>query len=176
MAHSQNRPVCAAMFRQSCFDNYVNMPMCVECQLLLCHHLMCNEVTTFDPVDLEELLFPFGDYHVCFDRKAFCLVTGLWFRDYFHPSFGFAAFRERVFPFVPLSRSVSMNDLTNMFNNSHHQLNNEDVGQKFKFRKGTRRVGPLTRRFGAGFCRGLSGQLAESAAWTRRVGAEERKP
>ena len=33
----------------------------------------------------------------------------------------------------------------------------------------------LTRRVGAGFCCGLSGQLAESAAWTRRVGAGMRK-
>nr|KAJ0205497.1 hypothetical protein LSAT_V11C500285130 [Lactuca sativa] len=39
-------------------------------------------------------------------------------------------------------------------------------GLKCKLRKWTRRVGMLTHRVGAGFCRGLSGQLAESAAWT----------
>nr|KAJ0207998.1 hypothetical protein LSAT_V11C500236840 [Lactuca sativa] len=88
---------------------------------------MCKEATTFDPVDLEEILFSIGDYRLCFDRKAFCLVTGLRFEDYFHPRSDFAAFRERVFPFVPLSRSVSMADLTNMFNNLLHQLSDDDV-------------------------------------------------
>nr|KAJ0210735.1 hypothetical protein LSAT_V11C400178920 [Lactuca sativa] len=32
-----------------------------------------------------------------------------------------------MFPFVPLSCFVSMDDLTNVFNMSHHQLSNEDV-------------------------------------------------
>nr|KAJ0215696.1 hypothetical protein LSAT_V11C300138890 [Lactuca sativa] len=54
-------------------------------------------------------------------------VTGLQFGNYFDPGFGFAAFRECVFPFVPLSRTVSMDDLTNAFNNSFHQLNNDNV-------------------------------------------------
>nr|KAJ0215744.1 hypothetical protein LSAT_V11C300131390 [Lactuca sativa] len=106
----------------------VHMPTGVECHPLLCHYLMCKEATIFDPVDLEEILFPVGDYRVCFDRKAFYLVTGLRFGDYFHPSSDFAAFREHMFPFVPFSRSMSMDDLTNVFNNSlHHQLSNEDV-------------------------------------------------
>nr|KAJ0198437.1 hypothetical protein LSAT_V11C700381240 [Lactuca sativa] len=70
------------------------------------------EATTFDPVDLEELLFPIGDYR---------------FRDYFHPSSGFAAFRESVFPYVPLSCSMSMTVLMNVLNNLLHQLSDEDV-------------------------------------------------
>nr|KAJ0187155.1 hypothetical protein LSAT_V11C900456000 [Lactuca sativa] len=37
------------------------------------------------------------------------------------------AFRECVFPFVSFPCSVSMDDLTNVFNNSLHQLSNEDV-------------------------------------------------
>nr|KAJ0219722.1 hypothetical protein LSAT_V11C200099090 [Lactuca sativa] len=36
-------------------------------------------------------------------------------------------FREHVFPIVTFSRSVSMDDHTNVFNNSLHQLSNEDV-------------------------------------------------
>nr|KAJ0193451.1 hypothetical protein LSAT_V11C800417230 [Lactuca sativa] len=123
----QNRPVCGAMFRQSCFGDYVSMPIGFECHHLLCHYIMCKEVTTFDPVDLEELLFSVGDYWVCFDMKAFSLLTGLRFGDYFHPSSGFATFRERVFPFVPISCSVSVPDLTYVFNNLLYQLSNEDV-------------------------------------------------
>nr|KAJ0203728.1 hypothetical protein LSAT_V11C500265210 [Lactuca sativa] len=88
---------------------------------------MRNEPTTFDPIGLKELLFSVGDYRVCFDRKALCLVIGLRFGDYFYPSFGFVAFIERVFPFVPLSVSMCMDDLTNVLNNSLHQLSNEDV-------------------------------------------------
>nr|KAJ0186814.1 hypothetical protein LSAT_V11C900479840 [Lactuca sativa] len=103
------------------------MSMGVKCHPLLCHYLMCKEVTTFDPANLEELLFPVGDYLVCFNRKSLCLVTDLRFGDYFHPSSGFPAFRERVFPFMSLSRSVTMDDLTNVFNNSLRQLSNEDV-------------------------------------------------
>nr|KAJ0206442.1 hypothetical protein LSAT_V11C500228890 [Lactuca sativa] len=122
MACLQNRQVCAVMFWQSCFGDYLNMPMGIECHPLLCHYLMCKEVTTFDP-----LLFPIGDYQVCFDRKAFCLVTGLQYGDYFHPNSSFVAFRERVFPFVPLSCSVSMDDLMDIFNKSLHQLSNENV-------------------------------------------------
>nr|KAJ0201358.1 hypothetical protein LSAT_V11C600330630 [Lactuca sativa] len=76
-------------------------------------------------VDLEELLFPVGNYPVCFVRKAFCLITSLRFGDYFHPGSSFTAFRECVFPFVPLSRSTSMDNLTNVFNNSLHQLRNQ---------------------------------------------------
>nr|KAJ0186405.1 hypothetical protein LSAT_V11C900470260 [Lactuca sativa] len=97
MACLQNRPICGAMFWQSCFGDYVNMPMGMRCHNLLCHYLMCKEATTFDLVDLKELLFPVGGYRVCFDKKAFWLVTGLRFRDYFHPSSGFAAFREHGF-------------------------------------------------------------------------------
>nr|KAJ0210926.1 hypothetical protein LSAT_V11C400189790 [Lactuca sativa] len=115
------------MFWQSCIGDYVHMLTGIECHPFLCHYLMCKEATTFDPVDLEELLFLVGDYQVCFDRKAFCLVTGLRFGDYFHPSSNFSAFKEHVFPFVPLSCSVSMDDLTNVFNNSLYQLSNEDV-------------------------------------------------
>nr|KAJ0220835.1 hypothetical protein LSAT_V11C200071540 [Lactuca sativa] len=106
MVRLQNRPICGLMFRQSCFGDYVNMLMGVECHPLLCHYLMFKEVTTFDPIDLKELLFPVGDYQVCFDKKAFCFVTGLRFGDYFHPSSSFAEFRERVFPFVSISRSI----------------------------------------------------------------------
>ncbi|XP_023766682.1 uncharacterized protein LOC111915237 [Lactuca sativa] len=127
MTHLQNRPVCGVMFRQSCFGDYVNMPMGIECHPLLCHYLMCKEFTTFDPIDIKAFIFPVSDYHVCFDRKALCLVTGLRFGEYFPPSFGFAEFRERMFPFVSLSRSVSMNDLMHMFNNLLHQLSNEDM-------------------------------------------------
>nr|KAJ0210217.1 hypothetical protein LSAT_V11C400167670 [Lactuca sativa] len=86
-----------------------------------------REGTTFDPIDLEELLFLVCDYRVCFDRKAFCLVNSQRFGDYFHPRSDFAAFRERVFPFVTLSRSLSKDDLTNVFNNSFHQLSNKDI-------------------------------------------------
>nr|KAJ0218569.1 hypothetical protein LSAT_V11C300105270 [Lactuca sativa] len=87
------------------------MPTGVECHPLPCHYLMCKEDTTFDPIDLEELLFPIGDYQVYFDRKALCLVNDLRFGDYFHLSSDFAVFRDRVFPFVPLLRSVSIEDL-----------------------------------------------------------------
>nr|KAJ0219274.1 hypothetical protein LSAT_V11C300135420 [Lactuca sativa] len=110
MARLQNRLVCAAMFRQSCFGDSVHKPTTVECHLLLCHYLMCKDATTFDPVDLEELLFP----------DSIFLVTDLRFGDYFHPSSDFAAFIERVFPFVSLSCFVSMDDLTNVFNTSLH--------------------------------------------------------
>nr|KAJ0191856.1 hypothetical protein LSAT_V11C800419220 [Lactuca sativa] len=103
------------------------MPTGAKCQLLLCHYLMCKEATTFDPVDLEELLIPIGDYRVCFDMKSFYLVIDLRFEDYFHLSYGFVAFRERVFPYVLLSRLVSMVNLINVFNNLLHQLSNEDV-------------------------------------------------
>nr|KAJ0203492.1 hypothetical protein LSAT_V11C500246710 [Lactuca sativa] len=34
------------MFRQSCFGDYVNMLMGVECHPLLCHYLMCKKFTT----------------------------------------------------------------------------------------------------------------------------------
>nr|KAJ0193927.1 hypothetical protein LSAT_V11C800406560 [Lactuca sativa] len=37
------------------------------------------------------------------------------------------SFRERVFQFVPLPRSVSVADLTHVFNNLLHQLSNKDV-------------------------------------------------
>nr|KAJ0184753.1 hypothetical protein LSAT_V11C900477130 [Lactuca sativa] len=38
--------------------------MGVKCHHLLCHYLMCKEFTSFDPVDLEELLFSVGDYQI----------------------------------------------------------------------------------------------------------------
>nr|KAJ0225893.1 hypothetical protein LSAT_V11C100037850 [Lactuca sativa] len=60
-------------FVGSCFGDYMNMWMGVECLPLLYHYHMCNEFTTFDPFDLEELLFPIGDYQVCFDIKIFTL-------------------------------------------------------------------------------------------------------
>nr|KAJ0185295.1 hypothetical protein LSAT_V11C900498980 [Lactuca sativa] len=73
----------------------------------------------------------FGDYvnmsMVCFYRKSFFLVTSLRFGDYLHPSSSFAAFKECVVPFVSLSCSVSMDDLTNVFNNLLHRLSDEDV-------------------------------------------------
>nr|KAJ0214811.1 hypothetical protein LSAT_V11C400189970 [Lactuca sativa] len=99
MGDLPNRLVYVEMFRKSCFGDYVHKLMGVECHPLLCHYLKCKEVTTFDPVDLEELLFLVGDYRVCFDRKTFCLATGLRFGDLFHPSSNFAAFRECVCPF-----------------------------------------------------------------------------
>nr|KAJ0201107.1 hypothetical protein LSAT_V11C600330700 [Lactuca sativa] len=46
---------------------------------------MSKECTTFNLVDLQELLFPVDNYRVCFDRKALCLVTDLRFGEYFHP-------------------------------------------------------------------------------------------
>lgn len=127
MARLQNKLVCAAMFRVSCFGDYVNMLMGLECYSLLCHYLMWKEFTIFPRFDLQELLFPVHDYRVCFDRKAFCLITGLWFGDYFRPSFDFAQFRQRVFPFVLPSRSMRMAYLTHVFSNSLHQLNDADV-------------------------------------------------
>ncbi|CAI9294323.1 unnamed protein product [Lactuca saligna] len=71
------------------------------------------------------------------------------FGDYFHPSSDFAAFRERVFPFVLLSRSVSMDDLTNMFNNSLHQLSNEDMEFK-SVDKIEEHLNPNSARIGSG--------------------------
>nr|KAJ0202641.1 hypothetical protein LSAT_V11C500277310 [Lactuca sativa] len=88
--------------------------------------------------------------------KAFFLVTGLRFGDYFHPSSGFAAFRERVFPFVPLSRSVSMDDLTNVFNNSLHQLRNEDMIWIFETFPNSSIVGSL-----------ISGVIPQAVAYPR---------
>nr|KAJ0224544.1 hypothetical protein LSAT_V11C100026680 [Lactuca sativa] len=64
MALLQNRPICGAMFRQSCFGDYVNMPMGVERHPLLYHYIMFKEANTFDLVDLEELLFPIGNYRI----------------------------------------------------------------------------------------------------------------
>nr|KAJ0195118.1 hypothetical protein LSAT_V11C700345810 [Lactuca sativa] len=131
MSRIENRPVCGDMFRHSCFGDYVNILMGVEYHHLLCHYLTCKEFTTFDPVDLQELLFPGGDYRVCFDRKTFFLVTDLQFGDYYYPSSGFAEFKKRVFPFVSLSRSMSIAELMHMFNNLLHQLSNEDVSNEF---------------------------------------------
>ena len=81
MVRLQNRPVCGVMFRQSYFGDYMNMSMAIECRPLLCNYLMCKDFTTFDPVYLQELLFPIGDYRVCFDKKAFCFVTDLQFEN-----------------------------------------------------------------------------------------------
>lgn len=86
MARLQHTPQCASMFRASCFGAYVNMLMSVKCHPLLSHYLMCKEYTTYHRGDLKKLLFLVHDYHVCFDMKAFCLIIGLQFKEYFHPT------------------------------------------------------------------------------------------
>nr|KAJ0187627.1 hypothetical protein LSAT_V11C900480980 [Lactuca sativa] len=60
MVSLNNRPIYGVLFRQSFFGDYVNMRMGIKCHPLLCHYLMCKEFTTFDHIDLQELLFPFG--------------------------------------------------------------------------------------------------------------------
>lgn len=55
-----------------------------------------------------------------------CLTTGLRFADYFHPTSSSMQFRERVFLFLPPSRSVRLDDVMHVFINLLHQL--DDAG------------------------------------------------
>lgn len=126
MTHLHN-PEHAAMFRASCFVVYVNMSMWVEFHMLLCHYHMCKETTTYPHVDLEELLFPIGDYWVCFDKRAFCLTIGFQFRDYLRATSSLSRFKQCVFPFVLGSKSVKVADVIQVFNTSLHRLSEGDV-------------------------------------------------
>ncbi|CAI9291306.1 unnamed protein product [Lactuca saligna] len=104
-------------FVRLCFGGYVNITMGVKCHNLLCHYLMCKEYTTLTPPDLHELLFLVHDYLVCFNRKAFCLIIGLWFRKYFPRVLILHSSEKHAFSFVSLSRLVRMADLMHSVTN-----------------------------------------------------------
>lgn len=113
-------------FVASCFGDYLNVWMGVECLPLLYHYHMCKEFTTFDPFDLEELLFPIGDNQVCFDIKIFSLSPACG-PGSISPIVGFVEFRWCVFAFVSLLRLVRVANLMHMLNNLLHLLSNADT-------------------------------------------------
>nr|KAJ0215425.1 hypothetical protein LSAT_V11C300123100 [Lactuca sativa] len=123
MARLQNRLVCGPCVRQSCFGDYVNMLMVVECHILLCHYLISKEFTNFDPsfyFRLATIEFALTGKHSVWSLTCVSGIISI-------PVLVFVEFRECVFPFMLLSRSMSMADLMHVFNNLLYQLNNEDV-------------------------------------------------
>lgn len=126
MARLQHTPQPATMFRTSCFSAYVNILISIEFHPVLCHYLMCKKYTTFPLVDLHEFIFLVHDYQVCFDRKFFCLITDLRFKDYLPYSIFNIIQWMCIFIVLP-SRSMRMDDVMHMFSNLLHQLDDEDV-------------------------------------------------
>nr|KAJ0210494.1 hypothetical protein LSAT_V11C400182210 [Lactuca sativa] len=118
MACLQHTPQYAAMFRASYFGAYVNMSMGVECHHSPCHYLTCKEYSTCPLVDLKELLFQVHNYRVWFKRKAFCLMTGLRFDDYFPTTSSLTQFKHY---------SVKVVDIMQVSNDSLYQLEDADV-------------------------------------------------